>query len=286
MGIARSGTPRSGAEAYRGGSGPPLVLLHGLMMSWRAWSRVLPELSGRHTLYAPTLPGHRGGPRLRPGEPVDIETITDAVERLLDEEAIDTAHLAGNSLGGRITLELARRGRARSVVALSPAGAWRTTRDLDRLHAGVRVGVSMGRSRVSRAYLHLPSSRRMLLRTLCENGHRLSVAEARAILDDMAGCTAARGLLAAGGQDRGIAPIERRDTADSRGTAITVAWGDHDRLIPFARYGAPMLERIPDAEYIPLPGAGHVPMLDDPAAVAATILAVSDRQDPERGRRT
>jgi pimeloyl-ACP methyl ester carboxylesterase len=50
-------------EVYQGGEGPPLVLLHGLNMSWRAWAPVLALLSERFRGYAPTLPGHRGGRR-------------------------------------------------------------------------------------------------------------------------------------------------------------------------------------------------------------------------------
>ena len=56
--------------------------------------------------------------------PVARGTIPDALERALDEAGIRTAHLVGNSLGGYVALQLAARGRARSVVALAPAGGW------------------------------------------------------------------------------------------------------------------------------------------------------------------
>ena len=56
--------------------------------------------------------------------PVRIADLVDDVERILDEHVIDRPHVAGNSLGGWMALELARRGRARTVCALSPAGTW------------------------------------------------------------------------------------------------------------------------------------------------------------------
>ena len=83
---------------------------------------MLPALERRHEVLAPTLPGHAGGPPL-PGE-VTIETILDALERALDKAGFTTAHIAGNSFGGYLALRLAARGRARSVVALAPAGGW------------------------------------------------------------------------------------------------------------------------------------------------------------------
>ena len=81
------------------------------------WELVLPALERRHDVLALTLPGHAGGPPLH-GD------VADALERALDEAGFATAHLAGNSAGGFLALELAARGRARSVVAFAPAGGW------------------------------------------------------------------------------------------------------------------------------------------------------------------
>ena len=107
--------------AHRGGSGPPLVLLHGFTGSWRIWDLVLPALEREHEVFAPTLPGHAGGP---PADEVTHDAILDAVERQIDELGWETAHVVGNSLGGYIALHLAARGRARTAVALAPAGGW------------------------------------------------------------------------------------------------------------------------------------------------------------------
>ena len=107
---------------HRGGSGPPLVLLHGFIDTWRTWDLVLPELERHHDVLAPALVGHAGGPPLT-GE-VTPDLLPDAIERAMDAAGFETAHIVGNSLGGYLALQLAARGRARSVVALAPAGGW------------------------------------------------------------------------------------------------------------------------------------------------------------------
>lgn len=114
-------------RSHRGGTGPPLVCLHGFMDTWRTWELVLPMLEGSHDVLAPTLPGHAGGPALT-GDP-SVMFLTDAVEDAMDETGFATAHVVGNSLGGFIALQLATRGRADSVVALAPAGGWATKDD-------------------------------------------------------------------------------------------------------------------------------------------------------------
>ena len=108
--------------SHRAGSGPPLVCLHGFTDTWRTWELVLPELERHHEVLAPTLAGHAGGPPIA-GEASDV-VLADAVERAMDEAGVETAHLVGTSLGGYLALQLAARGRARSVVALAPAGGW------------------------------------------------------------------------------------------------------------------------------------------------------------------
>src|SRR5437762_2782659 len=108
--------------SHRGGSGPPLVLVHGVTDTWRTWELVLDELERHHDVLAPTLAGHAGGPSLD-GHP-DIDGLCGGVERAMDDAGFDRAHLVGNSLGGYVALHLAARGRATSVVALAPAGGW------------------------------------------------------------------------------------------------------------------------------------------------------------------
>ena len=99
-----------------------MVCVHGFTDTWRSWELVLPELEQRHDVLAPTLAGHTGGPAIA-GEFND-DLVADAVEQAMDEAGFETAHIVGNSLGGFVALQLAERGRAKTVVALAPAGGW------------------------------------------------------------------------------------------------------------------------------------------------------------------
>ena len=104
------------------GSGKPaLVLLHPFLLSGNVWQDVVPLLSSYHQVFTPTLLGHRGGPPVQ-RRPVTIWDVIDAAEEYLNEHGLQRPHLVGNSAGGFVALELARRGRAATVCALSPAG--------------------------------------------------------------------------------------------------------------------------------------------------------------------
>jgi pimeloyl-ACP methyl ester carboxylesterase len=83
----------------------PIVLLHGATSSARAWDPLLPTLSAKHRVFVPTLAGHLGGPPLAAGSGGVISRIVDVTCGQLDEAAIDTAHVVGNSLGGWVAIE-------------------------------------------------------------------------------------------------------------------------------------------------------------------------------------
>src|SRR3954452_155219 len=106
------------------GSGEPMLLLHPFMMSQNVWKKVAPMIaeSGRYEVFAPTMPGHNGGA----AGPffLDSGSLADDVERRMDALGWDTAHIVGNSLGGWVSFELERRGRARTLTGIAPAGGW------------------------------------------------------------------------------------------------------------------------------------------------------------------
>jgi pimeloyl-ACP methyl ester carboxylesterase len=245
----------------------PIVLLHGATSSAKAWDALLPGLSAKHQVFAPTLAGHLGGPPLPAGSGGVVSRIVDATCRQLDEAAIDTAHVVGNSLGGWVALELARRGRARSVLALSPAGAWRSARDLRRLLMVFRAGATFARAKKMPELAARKNVRRVLLRLMAEHADRMTPAQAAAAFEDLAGCTVLPDILDGARANGPIQPIV------DVGCRLRIAWSLHDRVLPFMRYGAPMLATVPTAEFEFLPGVGHVPMIDDPVLVANTILA-------------
>jgi alpha-beta hydrolase superfamily lysophospholipase len=265
---------------YRAGSGTPLVLLHGLNASWRIWRPVLGALEAEHEVLALTLLGHHGGPTLENSDPVSIDALADGVEATLDAMDIDTAHLVGNSLGGWVAVELGRRGRARSVVAFSPAGGWRHDRDLSRV---IRL-LSGGRAVIERterlglgALMLRPRFRRLALRAAMERGDRVPARDATDLIEDALGCAAYPGVIAWIRSAPPIAPSRERAAYP-----IRIAWALRDRTIPFRRYGRPFVDAVGGAEQVTLRGVGHIPMYDDPAIVTETILEITRPVDEHR----
>ena len=107
------------------GSGEPVLLLHPFLLSQTVWEEVAQQLAdtGRYEVFAPTMAGHNGGPSAGTWF-LSSSVLADHVERQMDELGWDTAHIVGNSLGGWVAFELERRGRARSVTGIAPAGGW------------------------------------------------------------------------------------------------------------------------------------------------------------------
>ena len=250
-------------------SASPLVLLHGLAMSGSAWREVIPLVSDHHQVYAPTADGHRGGlPVDR--HPVTMTHMIDAAERYLDQCGLDRPHLAGNSIGGFVAIELARRGRAASVCAFSPVGFWTPgdgyqKRALGRLQRGVAI------ARLSRPVLPFVYKsarlRRIIFRDVAYRGDRISASRALELNDDIIGCTVVTDLCTdMRGADWVIAGL------DPIPCPITIAWGQRETLLPSGAHGK---NGIPQATIRSLPDVGHVPMLDDPDVVARAILAVT-----------
>src|SRR6201986_5220105 len=127
--------------SHRAGTGTPLLLLHGIGAIWHAWSPVLPYLEPHHDVIVPTLHGHAGGPLLDAQVAPSVEVLVDGIEKQLDDLGLRQVHIAGNSLGGWIGIELARRNRAKSLVLLSPAGSWRSARRIKWTTVGVRYSL-------------------------------------------------------------------------------------------------------------------------------------------------
>ena len=107
-------------HVVRSGSGEPLLLLHGMGTSRRDFAGIEPALAEHFEVFNLDLPGVGQSRHL--DERPTVAAITDAVERTLDAQDVGTVHVLGNSLGARVALELAQRGRARSVVSIAPSG--------------------------------------------------------------------------------------------------------------------------------------------------------------------
>lgn len=261
------------SDSHRGGAGSPVVLLHGILCSWRVWSPVLPALEERHEVFAPTIAGHRGGPPI-PAGPAGTGPLADEMEARLDAAGIKRAHLVGNSLGGWLALELAARGRATSVVGLAPAGCWTRPRDLTRLGLLLKAMRTAGLNARAQRAVAKPSVRRNLLRLTMTRGDLIPADQVAGLVEDLAFCTLLDGLLAS---VRFTGPVTRLDID----VPVRIAWPVRDRVIPFASYGRPWRKVVPKAEFVPLRGVGHVPMYDDPGLVARTVLEFAARVEAD-----
>src|SRR5258705_2147567 len=97
--------------------------------------------------------------------------------------------------------------------------------------------------------------RRVLLRLMAEHADRMTPTQVATMFEDMAGCTVLTDLLDGAPENGTIQPCHEV------GCRVRIAWGLNDRMLPFMRYGAPMLATVP-AEFVLLSGVGHVPMID------------------------
>jgi pimeloyl-ACP methyl ester carboxylesterase len=244
----------------------PLVLLHGLGMSAQAWDDVRPLLAPHHEIVALTALGHRGG-TVATRRPVTVRDLVDDVERALDERALDRPHVAGNSLGGWIAIELARRGRARTVCAMSPAGCWTAgtaeqTDGVRKIRRAILLA-RLGRPLPMPLLMRSATVRRLTLRDVARRGERITAAQAVEATRDLLACAIADDMLSTDEEIAALDPVP---------CPITLAWSGQDAIVPVEINGAVARARLPQARFVVLAGVGHVPMIDDPHSVARTIL--------------
>ena len=261
---------------YRAGSGEPLLLLHGFTGAWMHWRPLLGQLSERYEVIAPTLAGHDGGRPYPPGSAMSFAGSTDALEGDLDELGVDRPHIVGNSMGGALALELAKRGRARSVVALAPAGGWTPgdgeARRLARFFAR-QMRVTRALQPWMSAIVARPKVRRVALREIMRRGDLVPASDAARMAQATLACTVAERAIEALRVDRGLS-LEDLDRIDC---PVLLATPQFDRVLPPERHAPRLRREIPGAESLILKACGHVPMWDDTALVVRTIGEFVDR---------
>lgn len=254
----------------RDGDGPPLLLVHGLGGSSVIWRPVRELLAAQRELLVVDLPGFGRSDPLPAGTAATAANLARAVTALCSELGFDRPHVAGNSLGAWVALELAKAGGARSVCAISPAGLWRDPlgpRRFERQRFGRWIRP------LAEVLMRTGRGRAALLRTTMAHPERVPAADARELVRDY---LASRGYEDANRQMRAGAFEHEGRVA----VPVTIAWGEADGLV-----GRPSRARIPpESRYLTMPGWGHTPTWDDPEGVAALILEVSDRTADAAGR--
>ncbi len=251
---------------HRGGSGTPVVLLHGFTDTWRTWDLVRPDLERDHDVLAPTLVGHAGGP----GLPDDVgDTIlADGVERAMDAAGFETAHVVGNSLGGYVAMHLAERGRARSVTAFAPAGGWpvggqsfeHARRVFERMQRELVVGAPLVRL-VTKTRL----GRRHATRDIVTSHEHIPRELLMHLVRGARACTIARPLLAMTDELTWAVDAERITCP------VQIVWGTDDRVLLHPVAGDSYRRWLPEATWLELDGVGHCPQLDAPADVIRLV---------------
>ncbi len=229
------------------------------------WAPLLPRLESVREVIALDLPGFGASAMPPPGTPPGIESLTRLVGEFLDELGVEHPHVAGNSLGGWIALELARRGRSRSATALSPAGFF-TPVGAVFARASFEATVRIARKLAPRAER---VSARPGLRTLTgwqffARPKRVPPADAAASLRAFAGAPWFDDTLAA-------LASEAFTGGEQIQVPVTIAWAEKDRVLP-PRQARRAVEAIPGARSVTLTGCGHVPTYDDPEQVARVLL--------------
>ncbi|MES2698950.1 MAG: alpha/beta fold hydrolase [Pseudomonadota bacterium] len=246
------------------GDGPPLILVHGLGSNGETWRGILPALAVGRRVIAIDLPGHGRSPAEH--DSATFDGLARSLEAFLVEQDFARADLVGSSLGGRLVLEMARRGRAGSVVALDPGGFWQGwERTFLRTTLQASGALLRGLHGMRAVMARNPATRTMLLAQLSAHPWKLDGDTVAAELESLATTKTFSGLV----NNLATAPMQSGPAAweDCR---IAVGWGRHDRLcLPVQ--AARAMAAFPNARLHWFEHSGHFPHWDEPDATVRLI---------------
>jgi pimeloyl-ACP methyl ester carboxylesterase len=262
------------------GSGPVLVLVHGITSTSETWSKVLPYLAEHFTVLAPDLLGH--GESAKPRGDYSLGAYASGIRDLLFALGHERATFVGHSLGGGIAMQLAYQfpEHCERLVLISSGGLGRDITPLLRaaslpgselvlpllandhlLGAGRAVGRALGR-----VGLRVHTDLGEVLR-----GHAsLSDGEARAAF-----VHTLRTIVDARGQ--------RVDASDrlylAQAIPFLIVWGEHDPIIP-VKHALAAHRLVPESRLELFPDAGHFPHLDDPLRFVRLLTDFVETTEP------
>ncbi|OFJ54397.1 alpha/beta fold hydrolase [Mycolicibacterium grossiae] len=264
------------------GTGEPVVLLHPFLCSQNVWGTVADQLAdtGRFEVFAPTMPGHNGG-RKSGTWLLETSALVDDVERRMDELGWDTAHIVGNSLGGWVAFELERRGRARTLTGIAPAGGWgqHSATKYETVLKFLLGGPALIAARlIGPRILDFPGVRRLATLPVSGPADGPSQPDLVALVEDATHCTAYVQLLVKTLRLPGLLELA------TVGVPTHLVLCEKDRVFPSPRGTKYFVENLPtDATVTRLEGLGHIPMLEAPGRVTELIADFIDAHtEPQR----
>jgi pimeloyl-ACP methyl ester carboxylesterase len=264
------------------GTGEPIVLLHPFLCSQNVWRTVAGQLAdtGRFEVFAPTMPGHNGGTRSGSWF-LETSALVDDVERRMDLLGWDTAHIVGNSLGGWVAFELERRGRARTLTGIAPAGGWgqHAATKYETVLKFLLGGPALVAARlIGPRILEYPGVRRVATLPVSGPADGPSHADLVDLVDDATHCTAYVQLLVKTLRLPGLLELANVEAP----THLVLC--EKDRVFPTPRGNRYFIDNLPkDTRVTRLPGLGHIPMLEAPGHITELISEFVD-EHTERKR--
>jgi pimeloyl-ACP methyl ester carboxylesterase len=201
--------------------------------------------------------------------------VADAVERAMDEAGFETVHIAGNSLGGYVALQLAARGRAESVVAFAPAGGWATGDESYKETLRMQATMYEQAKAVAphaEAVLASSAGRRRATRLITTNFEHIPAELLAHQIIGLAGCSGAPAMIEFAGREGFRLDAEKIDCP------VRIVWGTDDKLLPWPSAAVRFRDEwLPHADWVELDGVGHAPQLDVPLEAAQLILGFTAR---------
>lgn len=247
-----------------GDTGPAVVLLHALGLSWHMWEPVIRDLAGGRRVYAYDLRGH--GLAADAPAPTDLTTLADDLQAVLDHEGLAGAHVVGLSYGGAVAQTFAVRHRE-SVLSLTLAA---TT---DRAFASFDQRASAIEADGPAAQVASSLTRWFTPEALAENSPGVRYARDRVLRGDPHQVAAAW---------RAFSRIDVEGRLRDLGRPALLLCGERDASTGPQVMRA-MAARIPGSTYVELPGAPHMPTLETPHLVAQALDRFLPRAAPAAG---
>ncbi|TWP36075.1 alpha/beta fold hydrolase [Leekyejoonella antrihumi] len=249
-------------EYSRKGSGPSVVLVHGIGHQRSAWGEVFDQLAQDFDVIAVDLPGFGRSPAPTAPHTWTMDSYVEQLEELFADLGLDRPHVVGNSLGGYFCLQMAARGSARSVTALSPAGFW-SRFDLALIATNLipMKLATYAPMPVLELFARKESLRKITMRALYVHPERVTE---QAALSDSLNLRRSPGFWPCVWHGLPLRYIGRPVVP------TTIAWGDTDRILS-PRHADRARRGLPMVRHASLRACGHVPMLDDPDEVSRQV---------------